>query len=64
MNENGENLILTQLRDLCAGQDKTNEKLDNLKTMVGGHGVMLSALAGYIGGMEDRLKALQGKKAE
>ena len=59
MNENVENLILTQLRDLRAGQDRLDAKIDSLKTMVGGHGVMLSELAGYVGGMEERLEALE-----
>ena len=72
MNENVENLILSQLRDLRADiaamklqgvQDKAElvERLENIQTAVGGHSVMLNALAGYIGGMERRIERLEEK---
>ncbi len=72
MNENVENLILTQLRDIRAEMaemkaqatlDKHElvERLENIQTAVGGHSVMLNALAGYIGGMEHRIEQLEAK---
>ncbi|MEM8850583.1 MAG: hypothetical protein AAGE03_11180 [Pseudomonadota bacterium] len=71
MNENVENLILTQLRELREGQRNIGDKLEKgladvsgevaeLRQMIGGQGVILTSIAGYVHQVENRVEKLEG----
>ena len=65
MSDNVDNLILQQLREMreenARFQKETREKIAELKTMIGGQGVILTSIAGYIHQVEERVEELEGR---
>ncbi len=65
MSESVENLILTQLREMREENAKfraeTKSDLAELRNLIGGQGVILTSIAGYIHQVEERVEALEGK---
>jgi hypothetical protein len=65
MTDNIENIILTQLREMREEnqgfREATRKELAELKNLVGGQGVLLTSIAGYIHQVEERVEALEGR---
>jgi flagellar motility protein MotE (MotC chaperone) len=65
MSDNIENIILTQLREMREENQRfreaTRKELAELKNLVGGQGVLLTSIAGYIHQVEERVEALEGR---
>jgi flagellar motility protein MotE (MotC chaperone) len=65
MTDNIENIILTQLREMREENQRfreaTRKELAELKNLVGGQGVILTSIAGYIHQVEERVEALEGR---
>jgi hypothetical protein len=65
MTDNIENIILTQLREMREEnqgfREATRKELAELKNLVGGQGVLLTSIAGYIRQVEERVEALEGR---
>jgi flagellar motility protein MotE (MotC chaperone) len=66
MSDNIENIILTQLREMREENQRfreaTRKELAELKNLVGGQGVLLTSIAGYIHQVEERVEALEGRE--
>ena len=64
MQDNVDNLILTQLREMreenVKFQEETRKSIADLKNLIGGQGVILTSIAGYIHQVEERVEALEG----
>ncbi|MEO0691530.1 MAG: hypothetical protein AAFY90_01495 [Pseudomonadota bacterium] len=71
MNDNVENMILTQLRemreDIASLHSETKAQtvefkaeLQDLRNMIGGQGVILTSIAGYMHQVEQHVEALEG----
>jgi hypothetical protein len=65
MSDNIENIILTQLPEMREENQRfreaTRKELAELKNLVGGQGVLLTSIAGYIHQVEERVEALEGR---
>jgi len=63
MSDSVENLILTQLREMreenARFRAETKEDLAELRNLIGGQGVILTSIAGYIHQIEGRVEALE-----
>jgi len=64
MSENVDNLILTQLREMreenAKFREETRGAIADLKNLIGGQGVILTSIAGYIHQVEERVEQLEG----
>jgi flagellar motility protein MotE (MotC chaperone) len=65
MSDNVENMILTQLREMREENQRfreaTRKELAELKNLVGGQGVILTSIAGYIHQVEERVESLEAR---
>ncbi|HBS51281.1 MAG TPA: hypothetical protein DEA05_14905 [Rhodobacteraceae bacterium] len=63
MSESVENLILTQLREMgeenARFREETKSDLAELRNLIGGQGVILTSIAGYIHQVEERVENLE-----
>lgn len=63
MNDNVENMILTQLREMreenAEFRKETKAELAELRNLIGGQGVILTSIAGYIHQVEARVEKLE-----
>ncbi len=68
MSEEVDNLILAQLRELreenARFRAETKEDIADLRRMIGGQGVILTSIAGYIHQVEERVETLEGGDSE
>lgn len=68
MSESVENLILTQLREMreenARFRKETKDDLAGLRNLIGGQGVILTSIAGYIHQVEERVESLEGHRSE
>ncbi len=66
MSENVDNLILTQLREMreedAAFRNQVTSELAELRNLIGGQGVILTSIAGYVHQVEERVDQLEGDK--
>ncbi len=66
MTDNVQNLILEQLREMreenARFRSETKSELADLRNLIGGQGVILTSIAGYIHQVEERVEALEGSK--
>ena len=64
MSENVDNLILTQLREMreenATFRKEVRKELSDLRNLIGGQGVLLTSIAGYIHQVEERVESLEG----
>lgn len=68
MSESVENLILTQLREMreenARFRQETKAELADLRNLIGGQGVILTSIAGYIHQVEERVETLEGDRGQ
>ena len=68
MSESVENLILTQLREMreenARFRQETKAELADLRNLIGGQGVILTSIAGYIHQVEERVETLEGERGQ
>ena len=68
MNDNVENLILQRLDKMreenAKFQKETQAELADLRNMIGGQGVILTSIAGYIHQVEERVEAMEKVEKE
>ncbi|NPD18083.1 hypothetical protein [Alterinioella nitratireducens] len=64
MSENVDNLILTQSREMreenATFRKEVRKELSDLRNLIGGQGVLLTSIAGYIHQVEERVESLEG----
>ena len=68
MSESVENLILTPLREMreenARFRQETKAELADLRNLIGGQGVILTSIAGYIHQVEERVETLEGERGQ
>ena len=68
MSESVENLILTPLREMreenARFRQETKAELADLRNLIGGQGVILTSIAGYIHQVEERVETLEGDRGQ
>ena len=70
--DNVQNFMMEQMRAIRASVERLETRLDqvetklsgdirSLRTAIGGQGVMLNGIAGYVGELTERIDVLEGK---